>query len=53
MDIVQYEPIEQLYGQIVGIYRRSGERGEKEGGVGKGGKREGEKGKKGSVRKPK
>jgi len=32
----------QLYGHIIGIYRRMGERG-KEGGGEKGGKREGEK----------
>jgi len=45
---VQYRPIQQLYGHIIGIYTRSGNRGE-EGGAGKEGKgrwrrRRGEKG---------
>jgi len=40
----------QLYGHIIGIYRRSGERGGRWGG--EGGKRKGKEGEKGSVRKP-
>jgi len=47
---VQYWPVYQLYGRIIGIYR-SGEREGKEDGSGEGGKSEGEKkrGKRGSV----
>jgi len=41
---VQYRPTYQLYGHIIGIYRRSGERwGRKVGGAGNGrGERKGE-----------
>jgi len=50
---VQYRPIQQLYGNIVGIYKRSVEREGRKFRGAEGENREGsKKGEKGSVRKP-